>query len=104
MGTTIKMRITKGRIPMFKNWWSDEFIKFVDMPNFETFKTIYRGRYNNVNEDQLGLYYAALQARYDGKTLRDVGNQIGRSADRVRQIEQKFLTNLWWHEQQINSR
>ena len=101
MGTTIRMRITKGKIPMFKNWWSDEFIKFVDMPTFEVFKTIYRRRQNNVNEDQLNLYYEALQARYEGKTLQEAGAQIGRSKNRVHQIEQKFLRNLRWYEQHI---
>lgn len=103
MDTTIKMRITKGQIPMFKNSWSDEFIRFVDMPNFETFKGVYRRNQKSVNENQLGLYYSVVQARYEGKTMREVGRLVSRSAERVRGIEQRFLRNLWWYEQYVNS-
>lgn len=100
MDTKIKMRITKGKIPMFR--LSYEFIKFVDMPNFETFKFIYCKKQNYVNEDRLNLYYDVLKTRYEGESFREIGRQINKSVNRVRQIEQRFLRNLWWYEQQVN--
>lgn len=100
MDTKIKMRITKGKIPMFR--FSYEFIKFVDMPSFEIFKFIYCKNQNYVNEDRLHLYYDVLKTRYRGESFREIGKQINKSVNRVRQIEQRFLRNLWWYEQQVN--
>ncbi len=56
--------------------------------------------YGHMNKGKLDLYWKVTELRCQGRSLRVVGDLVGLSAERVRQIEKKLMWALKAYEQQ----
>jgi hypothetical protein len=102
MMTEVPFRILKGKIPVFSSIFPSPeiFSRYIDMPDIELFKKIYRRR-QHVAEENLELYWTAINARFQGLSMQKAGDLISRSRNRVQQVEQRFLRGLVWYEKYV---
>jgi hypothetical protein len=50
---------------------------------------------------KLPLYWAVLQARVKGKSLREAGKSVGLSGERIRQFERKLMSAKFWYDNKL---
>ena len=73
-------------------------IMLIDPPERESFDDLFRKGVPKARKD---IYWRALQERLAGKTLKEVGESLGVTRERVRQMEAKMvrlLSNHWLSE------
>ncbi len=58
--------------------------------------------YGHMNKSKLELYWKVTELRCQGKSLRVVGDLVGLSAERIRQIEKKLMRAMFYYEQQAD--
>jgi len=59
--------------------------------------------YAHFNRSKLPLYWAVMQARVEGKSLREVGKAVGLSGERVRQLEKKLMRAKFYYENNLKN-
>lgn len=89
----------KQRLIMIENF----FLKTNDKPDRELFNKIYLN-YGHANAKKIDLYWSVMLERLKGNSMRDTGAIVGRSGNRIMQIERKLIRAIKSYERKVSNR
>jgi hypothetical protein len=59
--------------------------------------------YAHFRTSKLPLYWAVMQARVQGKSLREAGRSVGLSGERVRQLEKRLMRAKFYYDNKLKA-
>lgn len=95
----MNLRQAKGKVPI-RGRGETPFL-LVDFPTKEEFTKLYR----KLHGDNLEKYWCVVNMLKDGATMQEAGKPYALTRERVRQIEAKFKTLVYykyWHDVESN--